>query len=550
METTAGLLGLTVPELERRYVRRGGRELERLLARAWARGKPGAALRSRLAQATSSAEREILSRGLRAVARDVEALGPGLLGHLLLPSLPLLSRVLHPTGLPRGAPGAVKSPVTAAYQGVLFASRRLEALVASDSRLLVETARRSLLSSVEALFGPLNQGRQDAEPVHLAGLIARLWPLTRAPGLRSVVPGTFRMEGRLGTGEESVLERESHVERVPSIQELVPRMSVPGDGVGLEEGDELPEAHESSPREGIERVRLRWLPAAPGCARTGVLTAGGPVFPPEVSPLPVEPGSLDFWRERAARERLLREHLPWLFMLMGALGVQEDAPTVGTLAMRELMAGLARPESRPLAFCRLLEAERPSARVEEEGAQGGDWLESIVQRAFPGEGAGCQESRRLLVRVLGGWWKGPPCEEAPTGWRWLPPSQRGPPGTRRWVPPRSSVAWEEWPGMAAATAPVRFLLEHEGHAMEGRWSPALRLALGLEVDVPLASQAPVVRPSEDVRVGEGMPPEVIPPPEPVPPVVEPVAVTMEDRAPVPPEVSLLSSSMWNWIQRE
>jgi hypothetical protein len=579
-ETAAGLLGMTVPELEQHCIKDGALLLGIRMYKAVRQGAPGAAARERIACSTSLGEREALLRGLHAVERDVAALGRMLPGRLLMSAVSVLPAALHPTGLPRGAAERVKSPLTKAYLRVRLASDRLRQLRRSGSRLLVETARRALLAEMDALFGPVSQGRQEGEPTHLAGLLTRLWPLTRAPGLRSVVPGTFRIQGRpVRDTTASALELE--VERIPSPAELAARIPVPEARQGTQENTRPLRLLKGSPRNGIVPVRLLVERGTCGVTTTGVLTAGGPVYLPVMSPLLLELSSPDFWAERAARERLLRHHLPWLFMVLGAFQALEDkgeeagkgviestlfpGPSlqalrhdgvempalgaVGILALRELMAGLARPESRPLDFCRLVEEPRPRP-CGEDGTRAVGVIEAIVQRAFPGDGALMRVSRRLLVRALVGWWKGPPSEASPSGWYWLPPLERGPPGTRRYVPPLASSAWEWWPAMAAATAPVRFLLENEGNSVEGRWSHALCLALGFKVDDLPESNVEVGPPRLEDEVeasspgGGGVP--LVPEPE---AVSEPSLIVKEvgGSEGTPDELSFLKVSMEAWM---
>lgn len=584
--TAAGLLGLTVAELEWRCVKDGALLLGLQLDKAVREGAPGALLRERLTHTSVPGERESLLAALRAVERDVTTFGQEVVSRLLVSAVPMLPASLHPTGLPRGASERVEAPLTRAYLRVHLASDRLERLRRSGSRLLVETARRTLHSEMEALFGPVSQRRQDGEPTHLAGLVARLWPLTRAPGLRSVVPGTFRLQGQPAR-EVAARVEEVEVERIPSPPELAARPSEP---------DERWTSLQGSPRRGVVPVRLQ-VERAPGeVSTTGVLLPEGPVYLPVLEPLSIPLSAPEFWAERAARQRLLRQHLPGLMLVLGALHVRADegeasgeAPAgvlesprcpdpsvqallhegvelpaqapVGLLALRELMAGLARPESRPLEFCRLMEETRPRS-CSEEGLRAAAMLEPMVRQAFPGEGVWPRMSRRLLVRALVGWWKGPASEMAPSGWRWLPPLERGPAGTRRCVPPWASAAWEEWPGMRAATHPVRFLLEHEGQPVEGRWSQTLRAVLGFEdpplssFEVPTEPPAPGAplpsEPAEEVPPLE-LPVEALPePPPPVPgmdePGISPGGLVVLEVSPDTPEVALLSSSMSNWLK--
>ncbi|WP_233602151.1 hypothetical protein, partial [Corallococcus sp. CA047B] len=518
METAACLLGLTLHELKTRQIRSGAVVLGIQMRQALRNGPPGAAGLKRLA-GLSAAEREPLLRGFKALEHDAEKLGAGLVGRLFLTGISVLPNAFHPTGMPPGGPGPVKSPLTEAYQRVRFASNRLAILRKSDSRLLRETARASFHASVESLFGPVDQGMHQGEPTSLAGLITRLWPFTRAPGLRSVVPGLFHMEGRPAGADDDGTSVEREVERIPPVYEVLARASpvvarhkdAAADSVANDDFDS--EASPDSPREGIERMRLRTTRTLPGVTTTGIFSSKDAIFLPLLPSQALEPASAEFWEERAARDRLLRGHLPRLMAIVGAFTASDAAEveaeaglpesrrmppgSVGTVTLRELMAALVRQESRPLEFCQLLEAKRPTPLVE-DGARACALIEETVRRAFPGEGTWLHTGRRLLARALVGWWKSFPRVGAPAGWTWLPPNQKGPAGGRRFVPPLASVAWAQWPGMAAVTAPVRFFEEHAGRSVEGHWNQTLLRVLGLEVEaVPSSPDLPEARPTPE-----------------------------------------------------
>ncbi|TQF15149.1 hypothetical protein FJV41_15160 [Myxococcus llanfairpwllgwyngyllgogerychwyrndrobwllllantysiliogogogochensis] len=590
MESAACLLGLTLPELKAQQVRVGAVVLGILMRQALRNGAPGAAGRKRLEGRLSAAEREALLRGLETLEHDVATGSADLVGRFFLSSLAVLPNTFHPTGLPPGAPGLVKSPLTEAYHRVRFASNRLVALRASGARLVIETARASFHEAVAALFGPMDQGMHRDEPTSLAGLITRLWPLTRAPGLRSVVPGLFRMEGSpVAAGfDGAFIER--GVERLPHVHELLSRASpaeVRTETRVEEDPDSDDEGWDESPRDGIEVVRLRMAPTSPGVSTIGIFSSEQALFLPPLPSPACEPLSAEFWEGRAARERLLRLHLPRLMGLVGAFSTSDaeqvdagrESPdaqrmppgSVGTVALRELMGALVLRESRPLDLCRLLEARRPTPLVE-DGARASVWVEERVRRAFPGEGAWLRTAHRLLARALAGWWKSRPREGAPSGWSWAPPDQKGAAGGRRFVPPLASVAWARWPGMEAATTPVRFLVAHAGLPVEGVWSPVLLRALGLEAGaVPMGTELPQTQPTLVVPVPPpGAAPVVSPHPEeilvatplfvppPIPPVgdvdeVSLLEVTMVawlgDNTGLLPEVSLLSTSMDVWLKR-
>ncbi|WXH30370.1 hypothetical protein WA016_04340 [Myxococcus stipitatus] len=591
MESAACLLGLTVLELKTRQVQVGAVVLGVLMHQALRQGPPGAAGRKRLGGGLSAMEREALLRGLESLERDAGQWGKNLVGRFFLSALSVLPNTFHPTGLPPGAPALVKSPLTTAYQQVRFASNRLTALRPSGSKLLVETARASFLEAIDALFGPLNQGRHHDEPRNLAGLITRLWPLTRAPGLRSVVPGLFRVEGRPSQEGLDSAFIEQEVERLPSVLERLSRASTkevqpPPRATGDDDNDS--DEPIPSPRDGIDVVRVRTARTAPGATTLGIFSSEQAIFfPPLPSPTP-EPSSSEFWEERAARERLIRIHLPFLMGIVGAFS-QLDAEqvetreelsealrmpsgSVGTVTLREFMKALSRRESRPLGLCRLFEARGPTP-LAEDGAKACAMVEETARKAFPGDAPWLQLGRHLLARALSGWWKSFPREGAPSGWAWEPPEQKGPARSRRFVPPLTSTAWSAWPGMTAVTTPVRFLMASAGQPTEGGLlNPVLQRALGMKAgDVPLAPVLPVKQlPLESLGPMPSPPSPAAPHLEvllvPLEPVAPPLsaAPSSEDEVSLlditvaawlgntprsPPEVSLLSTTMDAWLKQ-
>ncbi|RUO94168.1 hypothetical protein D7Y11_05935 [Corallococcus sp. AB018] len=565
----ACLLGWTVAEVKARQARSGAEGIEHQLRQNLLKEAPGAAAKRRLGGPLSAEEREPLLRGLG----EIERLGPfseqNGTGRFFLSVLPVLPNVFHPTGMPRGTPSLVHSPLTEAYHLVRFASNRLATLRASGVRLLTETARSSFHDAVEALFGPLDQETAQEEPSSLAALLVRIWPLTRGPGLRSVVPGLFRMDGWRTAPEGTDAFVEHPVERLPSVYEVLPLAPPTIDRDEAERGN-VPGAPVPLPDEGGGTARLPCVRTSPGAFTTGLLTPDGAVFLPSLPVGGPAPAAMEFWAERAARDRLLRMYLARLMMIIGMRASREADD-----AVQALMAALHHPGSRPLDFVRLLEGPR-STRLPEDGEQARQQLGVTMERAFPGDSARLQLARARLVEALAGWWKSFPREGAPSGWSWLPLGEKGQRGGNRFAPPLSSPAWREWPSMVAATTPVRFFMAHEGLSVDGNWHPLLLRALGFETEVlatipeatvleqlPEVAPPPVPEPASpelvdagtlvDARPGTGR--GIVPGLHEVSILEVPMTVWLgvppsKPAEPPPPEVSLLAVPMSAWLKQD
>ena len=192
------LLGLTAGELRDWHVEHGIGSLRRCFHEAL--GDPLALGRARLAKEPDWALRVELGLGLQALCREL--LIPGFFARLFIQDLPVPPPALRVCGLPASAPDVVASPLAKAYLQVKFAARRYRLVRTSGVPLLRIEGRRALLLTLDALFGPVDLEQQKAEPRSLADLLCRLWPMSRAPMLRGVVPGTFRLQGvPMGDGE-------------------------------------------------------------------------------------------------------------------------------------------------------------------------------------------------------------------------------------------------------------------------------------------------------------------------------------------------------------
>ncbi|WP_224372469.1 hypothetical protein [Hyalangium versicolor] len=103
--------------------------------------------------------------------------------------------------------------------------------------------------------------------------------------------------------------------------------------------------------------------------------------------------------------------------------------------------------------------------------------------------------------------------------------------------------------MAAAIAPIRFLLENEGRPMEDCWSHTLRLVLGFDVDEQPVDQAESELPSLEDELGVPLPGKgilLMPDPEAVP---EPLSIKriVGSASGTPEELSFLKVSLEAWL---
>jgi hypothetical protein len=280
------------------------------------------------------------------------------------------------------------------------------------------------------------------------------------------------------------------------------------------------------------------------------------------APKPLHP-PLDeqFWSRRHDQE-ILRGHTARLIALLGGL----DAPAAPRLLTEDLklpdelpLPGLAalvaashileQPTSNPSPLLELLILRVP-LYLPSDPERAAAALEQRLIESIPGAGPASRLARRALVASLGGWWLGPPSEECPLGWKLLPHDQVADKGWRRAVPSTTSAGWTLWPGMAAVTAPLRFLAG--GAVVASHWSPALMLMFGQHQELP---DLPDWLTEDDERPYVDDQPDV-PPVEPTPAPVhnEPIQVPDEpEEDPSPPEpgaasdVRVLPFSIADWL---
>ncbi len=282
---------------------------------------------------------------------------------------------------------------------------------------------------------------------------------------------------------------------------------------------------------------------------------------PVVPELAQPPLDEQFWSRRRSLE-MLRVHTARLIALLGGL----DAPATPHLRTEDLQL----PDALPLpglaalvATSHILEqsASNPKPLLELLTLRVPLYLPTAPERAalaleqrliecIPGAGPASRLARRALAASLGSWWLGPPSQESPLGWKLLPHDQVAGKGWRRAVPSATSAGWTLWPGMAAVTAPIRFLA---GGAVEPtQWSPALTLLFGQHQELPELPDWLTVddeRPVEDDQP-EVQPVEPAPAPIPEEPVLEQV---VPEEVPEPtgpddaPDVRVLPYSIADWL---
>ena len=650
----ATLLGWTAAEFARQFAEHGGEWVVQQATAAM--HSPLSRVEARLHGLDKRAERLEVTAGI--LALDAELLTPGFEHRAFLERVAFLPAALHPCGAVGVSAWIVASPITRNYRLVHNAAHRLRVFLDRGIPLLEETARLQLWAAVGELYGSADVATSIREPVDLAGLLTRIWPVSRSPRLRSVVPGMFRIVGRPAPDDPRDGDR-SAAPDVPLIllspappaaepyvpgQRKVTEEPAPAEPMSREAQRVLRQGTigalvrrlvESAPDEvvpatmgtpvgewrGIHRVTVRISARSPSSSLVGVLTPGGPVYQPDFRAVahgrPTEAG----WREWAARGLLTDQFLLPLQVIVGAMApFDEDQqestgwlrhPGAGKLGpllhryiqtsrrnkytaptqVQALVAALHSPRSAPSALLDILTGSLPMQPGQAwEDAQ--KRLADPVIQAFPGEGGPIAAGRRTLVEALGGWWTVKPGVKHPTGWTWLPPKRRPGMGSRRFVPPLSTAAWDLWPGMLAVRSPVRFFIEHQSQPVLDTWNPMLVSLAGLRSGDDLAAfedldQAPpadatadekeprpfwaVSSPIEGLEVGSAMVPEggapapspdkpapeitIIPAdpehtvdpvadPEDVPPPIETVAAEESPRE----EIRVLHGSIEAWLK--
>jgi hypothetical protein len=420
------LLGVTVAELEL-LVRRHGLEpvIEALGVAARA---PEEAALQRLALVSSREVQQALGDGLVALRR----LGASpAVSTLVLTGLPVPPGRLIPVGIPAGSSRPLFTPLLTRYRQVELADQLCRVLAYSVAEIRV-AAEVELQATVDALFGEPT----DAAPrgTTLAGWLARAWPLTRVPALRTNCDDLTWGTDADGRPVPAVLDDGAPVGPPARVEVRVP--ADPGWWL------------ERSARAWLLEQRVAWFLG---------LFAG---LDTEDGPRP---------------------------------GVTLDAPvgSRGAWAAREWVRRLELPESRPSQLVRLLTRSLP-LRLASDGAEARAALAPVLLAALPGLDADGQLLRELLAEILGGFWSLTVGAECPGGWAWLP-ADAAPVRGSRYLPPLKHRAWLQWPWTTrAGSAPQLVTALASGQ----RLPPLLQVVCGhpdapeLPVPAPMELVAP------------------------------------------------------------
>ncbi len=447
--------------------------------RSWLRGasdRPFEAAERRLHDGLGHQTAVRLGRGVQRLRTLVEH--SGWFERLFLDEVLVLPEGLLPAGLPRRGPGVLAAPLRYAYRRVHWAMRRLRPWRGRTWSAPVAAARQGLQEAVDALFGPTPAWPNPGEDGSLSGLLARLWPLTRAAGLRSVVPGTFALRGEPASTGES----DAHEVLLRSIAFGSPRSADPASADLALVEEEVPVAWRAAPRPTI---------------RLGVVTAEGPRMAPARPSAPLPSDAPDsWWRRRDALAAWTSTLLPFVGVMLTAPDPAAPPDRDPRLALAALAAALESPVSQPERLHGVLLRRLPWMLPSDDHAACSQ-VAALVEQAFPGDDAALRRARDDLVLVLAGWWRVAPSIDDPVGWRWLPTGRPASRGARRALPPLGSPAWRIWPGFGAVVCPVEWFWE--AGCEPSAWPALIRHLVGIRTgELPRPSAE---RPSGQVAVG-------------------------------------------------
>lgn len=460
----AALLGVTLDELDL-LVRRHGLTpvIEALRAAA---ATPEEAALQRLERVGSRERQQALGEGLLALRRVA---GIPELGALVLTALPVPSVRLVPYGIPAGASRALQTPLLVRYRQVELASELCRELACAVEEIRV-AADVELQAAVDALFGDLDAAKPRGDT--LAGWLARAWPLTRAPDLRTSCDDLTWAQDADGRPVPAVWDGDALVCPPPRVEVRAA----------------------ADPTWWIERSARAWLLEQQSAWFLGLFASLDVAAGPRpATPLDAPPDSRGAW---AAREWVRRLELP---------------------------------ESRPSQLVRMLTRTAP-LRLASNGLAARGALEPVLLAALPGLDAGGQQLRVLLTEILCGFWNTVPGTDAPIGWVWLPVDSTAPRGGR-YLPPLEHRAWTLWSWTMWASSAPRLALA----LATGQCLPALlRVVCGFpdapQLPVPTSVELPSIATLPETEALEEsalpVPPvsavDVLAPLEVVPPVGPPV----------------------------
>ncbi|REJ85103.1 MAG: hypothetical protein DWQ36_14575 [Acidobacteria bacterium] len=330
------------------------------------------------------------------------------------------------TGLFPGAPRLVHSGLMEKYRHLRLALEQAKVHQSSVLAGVRTEAQLAVQEAVNALYGDLDAGHDSVDS--LAGLVARLWPLSAANSSRSAElvassdPGCGAVPGQ--PGEESGLRS-------------------PKTFVGNPANE--PDWHRAFARSKLSTDLL--LPLV---------------------------GIIAGVRSEAIEDRI-----------RGSVRDARSLP-VERFSLRlvsALLCSLQHPSGRPDVLHDLLVRQLPLA-LPTVSVDASSEIEKRLEGAFFGSDDETGMVTAALVFALSNWWAREPSAECPLGWEFDSEVERSTPW-RRALPPLHSKAWLSWTGAGGLLSPLEWLLHG------GARSPVLKTALGFPhaLDVEWRHQA-------------------------------------------------------------
>lgn len=489
LDSVAALLGLTADELLTQQAQLGLHELIPRIQEALVAPHRLAAVR--LKRTRDHETRAGLMWSLHLLNLELGAGTSDLVQRAQLDSLPVPPSLSEQWGLPHRAPAAVNAPLARAYQHVYYAARRLRELRRSALPILVEEGRRGLQDSVMQLFGSADQRQHAEEPHSLAELVTRLWPLTRAAGLRSTPLGAL---GFAGLVDPAALQQPPANPSAPTVSQL-------------RQEELLAQCLNAEPPLSVPALTQALQSAPTDTTSLAMVDGERLLFAPHL-PVPHDrPGTYGYWRMRTAYARL---HLDLLGVMLATLGSMIVAPAaegtnplrggqevdeawlqaqgislpaeptypIGRFMLRELLAAVEAPTSElpelldmiTLALPRTLPADSEAAL---------NLLNRTVAAAFPGTQRMLVAARTCLAHLFCGFYQVEVTPQTPLGWIWQPPQDPVVAPARRALPPLHANAWFLQPLLLAVRTPVRFLASRRTALAESGLGDGILLGLGL-----------------------------------------------------------------------
>ncbi len=473
----AAVLGLTQEEFEDRLATQSVSELLAELRHVCDQD-PRQRLMARLL-ADRENQRQ-LGLGLWALDRALDR-ESDLWGYLTvdLARLPFLPCEAMPLWLPFGAPQTVKSPLAHAYRHLSDCLVRYHQITVLGTHWLVDIALRSVQSATDALFGDPDK-KATGEPQNLAALISRLWPLSRPPRLRSLLPGAIQLFG-LSIAFDDTTSTQTIC--LPSVRRPPERLIWPARDLPPKDLDEPDCALGEDDLEDEQAHEFEVL-VEPSRTSTPVLGVVLPDGPQWIPPYPVTAGDWanpNTWRRRSALSRIIDDLLPDFLMLLLAIPRPVlDRYHFGscTELACHLFCSLG-VDSDPTELVTLI--TRRGRRLPQRYVAAVEFMLGLLEDTFVGDGEKLSIARAALAEFWACWWRVPITPEYPLGWRWIAPDGPTPQAGQRYMPAFSSRAWLTASTSVAIRYPVRWFdqMGFEPH----NWASALRSFAGYSAEL-------------------------------------------------------------------